>query len=328
MKAILEVEDPLQTKIVPMDNMLYQLKLLFGSLKESDRRFYNPRGFTESFKEYDGSGLNVREQKDVDEFFNMFMDRLEKSLSGTNAIKVVKQVFGGVLSNELICKDCIHRRYIIYIYIYSEGKEPCLSVSIPVKNKRSIIESLQTFVEGEMLEGDNAYYCEACDKKINTEKRCSIKLLPNTLILGLRRFEFNYDTMTKFKVNDKCEFPMDLDMEPFTQEALARSDLQRDIDSQKKSLDDLTDEENNLLKTRRFPKQYYQYHLKGILVHMGTAEQGHYYSFIKDRERDEYQWIEFNDQIVRGFDPVDIPDECFGGEEELKYIYIYIYIYI
>ena len=39
---------------------------------------------------------------------------------------------------------------------------------------------------------------------------------------------------------------------------------------------------------------------------MGTAESGHYYSFIKDRE--SHNWFEFNDTIVHPFDPEDIPN--------------------
>lgn len=44
--------------------------------------------------------------------------------------------------------------------------------------------------------------------------------------------------------------------------------------------------------------QYYQYSLKGAVVHNGTSEQGHYYSFVKDREASkdaESNWYEFND---------------------------------
>ena len=44
--------------------------------------------------------------------------------------------------------------------------------------------------------------------------------------------------------------------------------------------------------------QYFQYKLKGIVVHSGTSDSGHYYSFIKDREesKDENsKWYEFND---------------------------------
>ena len=73
-----------------------------------------------------------------------------------------------------------------------------------------------------MLEGDNAYLCEKCDKKVDTLKRTCIKKLPTTLIIALRRFEFDYDRMIRVKVNDYCEFPMELDMEPYVQEGLAR----------------------------------------------------------------------------------------------------------
>lgn len=47
---------------------------------------------------------------------------------------------------------------------------------------------------------------------------------------------------------------------------------------------------------------------------MGTADQGHYYSFIKDREGEE--WYEFNDNLVTPFDPSEIPAEAFGGEDD------------
>ena len=41
------------------------------------------------------------------------------------------------------------------------------------------------------------------------------------------------------------------------------------------------------------PDIYYKYKLKGVVVHYGTTEGGHYYSFIKHREQN--QWFEFND---------------------------------
>lgn len=105
-----------------------------------------------------------------------------------------------------------------------------MAISLSVKNKNSIKESLESFVEGEMLEGDNAYYCEKCEKKINTLKRCTIKRMPNTLFLVLKRFEFDFDTMTKFKINDYCEFPMDLNMEKYSQEYLTKQDILKDLE--------------------------------------------------------------------------------------------------
>ena len=47
-------------------------------------------------------------------------------------------------------------------------------------------------------------------------KRVCIKELPRTLILHLKRFEFDLDFMKKVKVNDCCEFPTRLNMHPYT----------------------------------------------------------------------------------------------------------------
>lgn len=73
-----------------------------------------------------------------------------------------------------------------------------------------------------MLEGDNAYKCEKCDKKVDALKRTCVKKPPKHLIIALRRFEFDYDKMLRVKVNDYYEFPSELDIEPYTQEGLNR----------------------------------------------------------------------------------------------------------
>ena len=103
--------------------------------------------------------------------------------------------------------------------------EPFRAISLQVKNKHTVQESLKYYVKGEMLEGDNAYYCEKCEKKVNTLMRCCIKRMPNILFLVLKRFEFDFETMQKIKVNDYCEFPTELDMSPYSQQELARQDL-------------------------------------------------------------------------------------------------------
>ena len=70
------------------------------------------------------------------------------------------------------------------------------------------------------------------------------------------------------------------------------------------------------------------YELVGILVHTGTAESGHYYSYIRDsRPRNTVpdpmtEWYEFNDSEVKPFRIEDMDQYCFGGADatyELDY---------
>jgi ubiquitin C-terminal hydrolase len=58
--------------------------------------------------------------------------------------------------------------------------------------------------------------------------------------------------------------------------------------------------------------KYYLYDLVGVLVHSGSADAGHYYSFIKERGS-QNRWLEFNDTHVREFKEADLAKECFGG---------------
>jgi len=63
----------------------------------------------------------------------------------------------------------------------------------------------------------------------------------------------------------------------------------------------------------------YWYNLVGVVVHTGTAEGGHYYSFIRDRTSKENCWYLFNDAEVKHVDPAQIAAECFGGEMTVKF---------
>ncbi len=72
-------------------------------------------------------------------------------------------------------------------------------------------EGLQSLIAGEMVD----YTWESEDGKkerLETTKRASIKVLPKHLIVHLKRFEYDFDTDQQVKLNDRFEFPRELDM--------------------------------------------------------------------------------------------------------------------
>ena len=128
------------------------------------------------------------------------------------------------------------------------------------------------------MDGENKINCDICNEKKSCNKRQIFKNLPNILVIVLKRFEFNYDNMLKYKLNDYFQFPMTLNMEKYL------------IDDSK--------EKNS------------EYDLKGIVIHLGTCEYGHYYDLIKTENGN---WYEFNDTIVKYFYEKFIPEEAFGS---------------
>lgn len=50
------------------------------------------------------------------------------------------------------------------------------------------------FEQGDRLEGDNAYLCEACGKKVDALKRTALAELPDSLMVALKRFDMDYTT--------------------------------------------------------------------------------------------------------------------------------------
>lgn len=40
------------------------------------------------------------------------------------------------------------------------------------------------------------------------------------------------------------------------------------------------DEDAAPLELPEYPAEYYEYSLRGVIIHMGTADSGHYYSLI------------------------------------------------
>jgi len=62
-----------------------------------------------------------------------------------------------------------------------------------------------------------------------------------------------------------------------------------------------------------------QYRIQGIVIHEGSADYGHYYSYIKNGD----VWIEFNDSKVLTVESSDVFEKSFGKDRTSAYLLIY-----
>ena len=164
------------------DNMMHQVQKMFAMLELSERNDYNPMQFCFAFKEMDGSPTNTAEQKDSQEFLNVFFDRLENALKDTSRKHLVQGVFGGKQCSQMVCTECGKVK---------NRMEDYLNLSVAIKGVKSVEEAIQKQIEGEII---SDYQCDGCNRKVDLQRRTMIASTPNVLIVHLQRICFNFDT--------------------------------------------------------------------------------------------------------------------------------------
>ena len=302
-----EPPQPPKEKGTPNKALLAQLQIMYAFLHESEKKFFDTRDLCAAWRDSDALPINPSVQMDVDEFYNQLIEQLEGALKDTPAAKLLSSLFGGTLVNQIVSKDG---------RMLSDRNEIFYTLSIDVKCKKSVLDGLASYVEGEVLDGDNKYKCES-GEYVEAVKRTCVGKLPPVLFIHLKRFEFDFEAMRKVKLDDHFEFPFTINMRPYTAEGIATAAA-----SQAAAADaavtaigsanngggvgaevdgagvpsgaaaiasaasaagfgahdsaagvSATDQATALAAGQL-------YELVGVLVHSGTADSGHYYSYI------------------------------------------------
>ncbi|CAB1329046.1 unnamed protein product, partial [Coregonus sp. 'balchen'] len=284
--------------------VLRHLQVIFGHLASSRLQYYVPRGFWKQFRLW-GEPVNLREQHDALEFFNSLVDSLDEALKALGHPATLSKVLGGSFADQKICQGCPHRY---------ECEESFTTLNVDIRNHQNLLDSMEQYVKGDLLEGANAYHCEKCNKKVDTVKRLLIKKLPPVLAIQLKRFDYDWERECAIKFNDYFEFPRELDMEPYTVAGVAKLE------------GDDVNPENQVIQQNEpsdpEPPGSSKYRLVGVLVHSGQASGGHYYSYITQRnvggaDGERNRWYKFDDGDVtecKMDDEEEMKNQCFGGE--------------
>jgi len=231
------------------------------------------------------------------------VDSLDEALKALGHPAILSQVLGGSFADQKICQGCPHRY---------ECEESFTTLNVDIRNHQNLLDSLEQYIKGDLLEGANAYRCEKCDKKVDTVKRLLIKKLPPVLAIQLKRFDYDWERECAIKFNDYFEFPRELDMEPYTVPGVAKLEG-NNVNPHSQLIQQNEQSESETTGSTK-------YRLVGVLVHSGQASGGHYYSYIiqrngKDGERN--RWYKFDDGDVtecKMDDDEEMKNQCFGGE--------------
>ncbi|CAM8927423.1 unnamed protein product [Rhodiola kirilowii] len=219
-------------------------------------------------------------QHDVQELNRVLCEKLEDKMKGTVVEGTIQQLFEGHHMNYI---ECINVDY------KSTRKESFYDLQLDVKGCKDVYASFDKYVEVERLEGDNKYQAEGHGLQ-DAKKGVLFIDFPPVLQLQLKRFEYDFMRDTMVKINDRYEFPLQLDLDREN-----RKYLSPDADRSVRNL----------------------YTLHSVLVHSGGVHGGHYYAYIRPGLSD--QWFKFDDERVTKEDIKRALEEQYGGEEELPH---------
>jgi ubiquitin carboxyl-terminal hydrolase 34 len=136
--------------------LLAETQKLFAQLQNTYRKSADPRDFASCAKSLEGTPIDINIQMDADEFYNLLFDQWEGQMLSPEVKETFRSFYGGRTVNQIKSRECEH---------VSERVESFFVVQCDVQGKTSLQESLQAFVEGDVMEGDNKYKCESCGGK-------------------------------------------------------------------------------------------------------------------------------------------------------------------
>ncbi|KAL1922126.1 uncharacterized protein VTP21DRAFT_10768 [Calcarisporiella thermophila] len=263
-KAVYQIPTELDE---PSSSVSLALQRVFYNLQFSDM----PVGTLELTKSFGWDSVDSFMQHDVQEFNRVLQDNLEVKMKGTPADGSISKLFKGKMRSYIKC---------INVPYESSRTEDYYDIQLNVKGCKTLRDSFKDYIAEETLEGDNRYLAEGYGLQ-DAKKGVSFISFPPVLHLQLKRFEYDIQRDMMVKINDRHEFPLEIDLEEFLDPEADRS-------------------------------KPYKYRLQGVLVHSGNLHGGHYFALLKPEKNSN--WFKFDDDRVVPVAEKEVLEDNYGGE--------------
>ncbi|KAK2784649.1 hypothetical protein FQN53_008369 [Emmonsiellopsis sp. PD_33] len=230
--------------------------------------------------------LSGYQQQDAHEFYQFLVDKLHAGADDhiedhNNSCRCFfHNAFYGKLRSSVTCDKCGN-------VTHTEDQMVDLSLDVQVQKKKQALGGgelaktptldgcLHSFTSPEKLMAD-AYNCRSCGgTPQKATKQLKIRKLPVILCMQLKRFEHTLSVSEK--VEGKVDFPLSINMLPYTTSSRANT--------------------HNHINNSSF-----MYDLSSAVVHKGKLDAGHYYVYCRQGE----QWFLFNDDQVTAVNEAEV----------------------
>ncbi|KAJ7030553.1 hypothetical protein C8F04DRAFT_1222353 [Mycena alexandri] len=237
---------------LPTESVALALQRVFYHLQTSD----NPVGTTELTKSFGWKALDSFIAHNVHEFSRVLLDKMESKmkvyfsnlskpslnllLQGTKAEGAIAKLFSGKMKSYI---KCVHVDY------EASRIEEFSDIQLNVKGMKNLYESFKDYVAVETYDGENKYLAEGFGLQ-DAKKGIIFHSFPPVLRLQLKRYDYDMQRDSMVKLNDRHEFPPEIDLGGFLDLGADRS-------------------------------KPWIYKLHGVIVHSGDLHKGHNFVFIK-----------------------------------------------
>ncbi|KAF0549637.1 putative ubiquitin-specific processing protease 21 [Gigaspora margarita] len=268
-QILTEDDEPIKSIPLAMQRIFYQLQVSNTSVETTE--------LTKSFG-WDSSNCYV--QHDVQEFDRVLLDYLENKMKNKNADDTIPRLFAGKMKSYIRCVN------VNYEYSYTEDYYDIL---LEVKGYKTLNDSFMNYILEKSCEGINKYQTENYGLQ-DVKKSVIFESFPPVLRIQLKRFEYDLQGNTIVKINDRFEYPLEIDLQRY---------LSPDSDRSKP----------------------HNYLLHGVIFHSGYLHEGSYYVFIKPEKNGK--WFKFDDDRI-----IPVNDKEVLEDNAINSINAYMLIYI
>eukprot|EP01056_Protomagalhaensia_sp_Gyna25_P001625 Protomagalhaensia_sp_Gyna_25__1624@NODE_183_length_4570_cov_11_735599_g142_i0_p2_GENE_NODE_183_length_4570_cov_11_735599_g142_i0NODE_183_length_4570_cov_11_735599_g142_i0_p2_ORF_typecomplete_len393_score53_43UCH/PF00443_29/2_3e61UCH_1/PF13423_6/1_5e15_NODE_183_length_4570_cov_11_735599_g142_i012762454 len=217
--------------------------------------------------------------------------------AGVSSPPSIVSIFEGSLAHVTRCLSCD---------CMSTTREKFFDLTIPMA--ASLEAALRELYRVEFLKASERYSCEGCQQPQNAVRFCWLAQIPQVVVFQLKRFRYEHGNL--MKIQDLCQFPMELELEAHNPDRMNETIVQLRrhlviVENGNSGTGAFSGFKGGWNGTGRRRKL----RLCACVCHIGPfLSNGHYIAIVASNER----WWAVDDEEVTGFTAEQMAAFCAG----------------